>query len=144
MRGVDTAEMRARVDGARVARLVTVDGAGRPRPVPIAFALSADTLYSAVDHKPKSTRELARLRDIEARPQVAVLVDHYEDDWSALWWVRMRGPARVLREGDERERALDLLVSRYPQYRDRRPRGPVIAVDVDEWRGWAAAEAPTQ
>lgn len=137
--------MRRRVAGARVARLATVDPAGRPTVVPCTFALATgvpagDAVYTAVDEKPKGTRELARLRNIEARPeQVAVVVDHYEEDWSRLWWVRLRGRGRVLRGGDERERALELLGRKYEQYREARPGGAVIALDVEEWKGWSAA-----
>lgn len=131
--------MRHRVEAARVARLVTVDATGRPAPVPCTFALDGDTMYTAVDHKPKRTRELARLRNVEARGDaVAVLVDRYDDDWSALWWVRLRGRGRVLREGPERGRAVRLLAEKYEPYRRRPPAGPVIALDVEEWRGWSA------
>lgn len=134
--------MRELVHGARVARLATVAADGRPRVVPFTFVLTGDTVYSAVDDKPKRTQRLARLVDVETNPEVALLVDHYDDDWSLLWWVRMRGPARVLRaeseeERHERERALDLLAAKYEQYRGRRPSGPVLAVDVEEWRGWS-------
>lgn len=135
--------MRGLVEGARVARLATVAPDGRPHVVPIVFALATEgegaTVYSAVDQKPKTTRELARLRNIETHPQVALLVDHYADDWSDLWWVRLRGSARVVREGDERDRALDLLAAKYPQYEAARPDGPVIVLEVDEWQGWSAA-----
>ncbi len=140
---MDAPWARERVEAAQVARLGTVDDAGRPRLVPCTFVLDGETLYSAVDAKPKRTTELARLRDVAARPSaVTVLVDHYSDDWSALWWVRLRGAGRVLRDGPERERALDLLAAKYPQYRDDgRPDGPVLALDVREWRSWQAAPA---
>ena len=102
---------------ARVARLATVDPEGRPHVVPICFVLDGDTLYTAVDEKPKRTRLLKRLANIEANPRVEVLIDHYEDDWSRLWWVRLRGSARIV----EDPRAVDLLAAKYPQYRERRP-----------------------
>jgi PPOX class probable F420-dependent enzyme len=70
---------------------------------------------------------------------VTVLVDHYEDDWRRLWWVRLRGRARVLERGEEAERALRLLSNKYEQYQEQPPRPPVLAVDVSEWRGWSAA-----
>jgi PPOX class probable F420-dependent enzyme len=107
--------------------------------VPITFALDGDLVVTAVDHKPKRTRELKRLANIAENPQVAVLVDEYDDDWERLWWVRARGRARVLDRGEEAERALDLLVDKYEQYRSDRPAPPVLAVDVVEWRGWAAS-----
>jgi PPOX class probable F420-dependent enzyme len=130
--------MRSRVAGARVARLATVRPDGRPRLVPCVFALHGDTLYSAVDHKPKTTSRLARLSDIAADDRVTVLVDHYEEDWSALWWVRLDGRARVLTDGDERTGALDLLAAKFHQYRDRRPDAAVVAVDITTWTGWSA------
>jgi PPOX class probable F420-dependent enzyme len=123
---------------ARVARLATVDARGRPHVVPICFVLAGDVLYSAVDHKPKRSPRLKRLDNIRANPGVAVLVDHYEDDWSRLWWVRLRGRGRVLGAGEERERALALLTDKYPQYRAQPPGGAVIAIDLDEWREWHA------
>jgi PPOX class probable F420-dependent enzyme len=133
-----TGELRERVGQARVARLATVDARGRPHVVPICFVLAGDVLYSAVDHKPKRSPRLKRLDNIRANPGVVVLVDHYEDDWSRLWWVRLRGRGRVLEAGEERERALALLVDKYPQYRAQPPAGAVIAIDLDEWREWHA------
>lgn len=134
--------MRALVERAPVARLATVGEDGRPRLVPCTFVVVGDAAYSAVDDKPKTTHRLARLRDVAANPHVALLVDHYEDDWTALWWVRLRGTARVLEGGEERERALDALATKYAPYRERRPAGPVLAVDVEEWKGWSAADPP--
>ena len=128
----------ARVTGARVARLATTDPDGRPHLVPIVFALEGDTLYSAVDRKPKRSTKLRRIENARVRPDVTVLVDHYEDDWSRLWWIRLRGRARVLDEGEERERALELLAEKYPQYRREPPEGPVLAVDVTDVRTWSS------
>jgi len=119
----------------RIARLATVGRDGRPHVVPICFVLDGDTLYTAIDEKPKRTRELQRLRDIEANPQVEVLVDHYEEDWSRLSWVKLRGRARVV---DRDERALDLLQAKYEQYRERPPTGPFVLVEIHrrvEWSG---------
>ena len=120
-----------------MARLATIDPDGRPHLVPIVFAVDGDTLYSAVDRKPKRSKTLRRIENARARPDVTILVDHYEDDWSRLWWIRLRGRARVLDDGDERERALDLLARKYAQYRTDPPDGPVLAVDVTEVRTWA-------
>ena len=132
---------RQRFAAARVARLATVDAEGRPHLVPVVFALDGDTLYTAVDDvKPKATRRLKRLRNIAANPAVALLADDYEEDWSALWWVRADGAARIVEPADpEAERARALLAERYPQYRAAPPPGPVIAVAVLRWTGWAAA-----
>jgi PPOX class probable F420-dependent enzyme len=130
------------VTEARVARLATAGADGRPHVVPICFVLEGDTLYTAVDQKPKRTRALRRLRNIEENPWVEVLIDHYEEDWTKLWWVRLRGRARVV---DLDERVLALLQAKYPQYRERPPLGPLIAVAVEERVDWAfsgAAKAP--
>ena len=106
--------------------------------MPIVFALAGDTIYSAVDAKPKGSRTLRRIENARERPDVTILVDHYEDDWSRLWWIRLRGRARVLDQGDELERALRLLAAKYPQYRDEPPGAPVLAVDVTDVRAWSA------
>ena len=127
------------VAAARVARLATIDPDGRPHLVPIVFVLEGEALYTAVDEKPKRSRTLRRIENARARPDVTVLVDHYEDDWRRLWWVRLRGRARVLDDGDEADRALALLTEKYGQYGEQPPRPPVLAIDVLEWRGWSAA-----
>jgi len=127
-----------RVITARVARLATIDPDGRPHLVPIVFAVDGDTLYSAVDRKPKRSQTLRRIENARVRPDVTILVDHYSEDWSALWWIRLRGRARVLDDGEERERALALLQEKYPQYRSEPPDGPVLAVDITDVRSWSA------
>jgi PPOX class probable F420-dependent enzyme len=129
-------EARSRFAKARIARLATADADGRPHIVPVVFALDNDTLYSAVDDKPKRTTALKRLANVNANPHVALLVDHYEEDWSALWWVRADGLGRVLDPEDaEARRATMLLAERYPQQRST---GPVMAIDVERWSGWSA------
>jgi PPOX class probable F420-dependent enzyme len=120
---------------APVARLATVDANGRPHVVPICFVLEGDTLYTAVDEKPKRSRRLKRLANIEADPHVEVVIDHYEDDWSRLWWVRLRGVARIV----EDPHAVELLAAKYPQYREQPPAGPVIMVSVEERNEWTAS-----
>ncbi len=127
-----------RIAAARVARVATIDPDGRAHLVPIVFVVDGDTLYSAVDRKAKRSSKLRRIENARARPDVTVLVDYYDDDWTLLWWIRLRGRARVLDDGDERGRALALLVEKYPQYRDEPPDGPVLAVDVTEVREWRA------
>lgn len=129
--------MRELLVAARVARMATISPDGRPHLVPICFALDADTLYSAVDEKPKATTRLARLRNIRANPEVAVVADHYEEDWDRLWWVRVRGPARVEESGPDWERGVELLGAKYRQYRDWALESMTI-VEIAEWRGWSA------
>jgi PPOX class probable F420-dependent enzyme len=127
-------EARSLFAAARVARLATADAAGRPHLVPLVFAVDGDTIYSAVDRKPKRTRDLKRLRNVRENPQVALLADHYvDDDWGALWWARADGAARVL---DASPEAVALLRERYAQYAAEPPDGPVLAVEVHRWSGW--------
>jgi PPOX class probable F420-dependent enzyme len=136
-----TATARDRVAQERVGRLATIDPDGRPNLVPFCFALEGETLYTAVDEKPKRSRRLQRVENLRTHPDVTVLVDHYEEDWSLLWWVRLRGKGRVLGATDERDRALALLTAKYEQYRVQPPIGPVIAIDIEEWRGWSSEDA---
>ncbi len=133
-------QARRRFVAARVARLATADMSGRPHVVPIVFVVVADTIYSAVDAKPKRTTALRRLANVAANPAVSVLVDHYDDEnWGALWWVRADGHGRVLdTDQAEAQRAITLLAERYPQDRDPLPAGPVLAVDVERWSSWSA------
>jgi len=135
---VDPALARERFAGARVARLATADSAGRPHLVPIVFAVAGDVVYSAVDAKPKRSTALRRLANVKANPAVSLLVDHYDEDWTTLWWVRADGRGRVLDPTDaEARRAVELLAGRYPQHRLQPPQGPVLAVDVERWSGWS-------
>src|SRR2546428_8590138 len=139
---MDATAMRRRIADAKVARLATVGAGGKPHVAPITFAGDGDTIYFAVDAKPKRTTDLKRLRNIAASPSVSVLVDHYEDDWTRLWWVRVDGTARLLADGAQAVRATDLLAARYPQYRRARPGGPVVAISIDRISGWSS-EAPS-
>jgi PPOX class probable F420-dependent enzyme len=132
-------DARQRFAGAAVARLATVTETGRPHLVPVTFAVDGDRIYTAVDAKPKSTTDLRRLRNIRARPQVAVLADRYHDDWAALWWVRADGRAVILEDPRQTAGPVALLAARYPQYRDQPPAGPVIEITAERWTGWAAA-----
>lgn len=128
-----------RLGNSKVARFATADAQGRPHIVPIVFALDGNTLYFAVDAKPKKTADLKRLKNIAANPAVSVLVDHYEDDWTKLWWVRADGTARVVAESAEAERAIDLLAHKYEQHTRERPAGPVVAIHLDRVTGWSGA-----
>jgi PPOX class probable F420-dependent enzyme len=134
---VDPDTMRERVIQGRVARLATVRPDGAPHVVPVCFAVVDDVVYTAVDDKPKTTRALQRVRNLAAEPRVTLLVDHYDDDWRRLWWVRVDGLARVLDEGKEHRRAVEALKAKYPNYRDVAISGAVLAIDVRTRRGWA-------
>ena len=135
-----TAESLAeRAAAAPVARLGTVGADGRPHLVPCCFTVDGDVAYSIVDHKPKRTTALRRLDNITAHPAVCLLVDHYEADWSALWWVRFDGTARVVVDGPEHASAVALLCAKYPQYRATPPSGAVVAVDIVTRRSWSAS-----
>lgn len=137
---------RERFGAARRAHLATTGSSG-PHLVPICFALAGDVVYSAIDHKPKATtkittgtgRRLRRLDNIRADPRISVLVDHYEDDWTRLWWVRADGRARILEAGEERATALAQLIAKYPQYRADPPDGPVLAMDIERWSSWSGS-----
>ena len=144
-------QARGRFEQSRIARLATADAAGRPHIVPMVFALLSrdaaqarptDTIYSAVDAKPKRSTSLRRLANVAANPRVAVLVDHYDEGWDELWWVRADGIGRVLgaREVEARD-AIARLVARYPQYRAQPPHGPVLAIDVTRWSSWSASKS---
>ncbi|MDQ3716984.1 MAG: TIGR03668 family PPOX class F420-dependent oxidoreductase [Actinomycetota bacterium] len=160
-------QCRVRFTGARVARLATVAGDGSPRLVPITFvvagglvagtltvddiavgdiagaheAAAGDVVFSAVDHKPKSTTALARLRRIEHEPRVSLLADDYSEDWTRLWWVRADAHAEVLATGPDRECGTALLQEKYEQYRRQPPQHVVIRFVVDRWSGWAAGNS---
>ncbi|MEU3270090.1 TIGR03668 family PPOX class F420-dependent oxidoreductase [Saccharomonospora sp. NPDC006951] len=130
-------EARGRFAAARVARLATVDETGSPHLVPVTFAVLGDRVVFAIDAKPKSTTNLRRLRNIARNPAVAVLADHYDEDWSLLWWVRADGTATVF-TGSGRDEPIAALIAKYAQYAGQPPRGPVVSIAVTTWRGWAA------
>lgn len=124
-----------------MARLATVGPDGQPHLVPITFALLDErTLVTAVDHKPKRTTALKRLANIEANARVSVLVDHYEEDWDALWWIRADGLARIEGGRTSKSAALaEALSERYPQYQRRPPQGPFVVVAIQRFSSWSAA-----
>jgi PPOX class probable F420-dependent enzyme len=122
-----------RVAAARVGRLATVTADGRPHVVAVCFALVSGVIYTAVDAKPKTTRALRRLENVRATGRASLLVDHYEEDWSKLWWVRVDGPAEVV---EHDEAALAALAAKYEQYRADPPAGPLIALTPEAWRTW--------
>jgi PPOX class probable F420-dependent enzyme len=132
-------EARARFATVPVARLGTADGHGRPHIVVVTFAVEGDTVFTAVDQKPKSGTNLKRLRNVGENPQVTMLADEYSDNWDMLWWVRADGRAAILAGEREMAEPLRLLAERYWQYWEVPPTGPVLAVAVERWSGWAAA-----
>jgi PPOX class probable F420-dependent enzyme len=134
-------EALRRLVEARVGRFATADAAGIPHVVPFVFVVEGATLYWAVDAKPKRSPRLKRLANIEANPNVEVVVDEYDEDWSQLWWVRASGAASVLSEGDEQGLALRLLASKYPQYVAEPPSGPVVAITLSRVTGWQGGQA---
>jgi len=136
---MEPGSVRRLLASARVAHLGTLRPDGAPHLVPICLALDGNTLYSAVDHKRKRTTGLQRLVNIEADPRVCVLADHYDEDWTQLWWARADGLARIVAVDEpEHVRAVELLLDRYPQYRDAPALGTAIAVEVTRWTGWEA------
>lgn len=152
---MDSDHARRSFDGARVARLATVDRSSAPHLVPVTFAViplesnprdPADTetqgalIVFAIDHKPKSTTALRRLENIAANPMVSFLVDHYVEDWTRLWWVRADAVAGIV-EGVNRTRAIAALQTKYPQYQQVPPGGIVVGGSVTKWVGWQAADS---
>ncbi|MCV7099529.1 TIGR03668 family PPOX class F420-dependent oxidoreductase [Mycobacterium palustre] len=129
---------KARFARSAIARLATVAPGGVPHLVPVVFAVDGDVVYTAVDAKPKSTRRLRRLANIEGNPRVSLLVDHYADDWSRLWWVRADGVAAIHRDDESMAAGCRLLRAKYPQYQSVPLDGPVIAVTVSRWSSWHA------
>lgn len=130
-------DARNRFASAPLAYLATADERSRPHLVATTFAAEGDRIVMAIDHKPKTTANLRRLRNIAVNPKAAVLVDHYEDDWSALWWVRADGAAEILEGERDCEEPIRALQAKYHQYRENRPIGPVIIVTVSRWTGWS-------
>jgi PPOX class probable F420-dependent enzyme len=125
----------------RVARLAYLDEADQPRVLPVTFALAGDAVWSAIDEKPKRVAEPARLRYLRRRPEAALLVDSYDDDWSRLAWVQLLGRVDVLPASSEPE-ALEALAAKYEQYRERTPPGPLLRMSVDRTRQWRATGSP--
>lgn len=136
---VNAEEARRRFLTSPVARLATVRPDGAPHLVPVVFAADGDVLYTAVDAKPKRTQRLQRLANLRSQPRCALLVDHYDADWSRLWWVRADGEASVIDAPPPSHQGLVLLGARYPAYAEARPTGALVVVTVDRWSGWSAA-----
>jgi PPOX class probable F420-dependent enzyme len=131
---------RALLAEARVARLGMLDAEDRPRVLPITFALRGGALYSAVDRKPKRApgTEPARLRYLRRRPEVALTVDRYDDEWERLAWVQVLGRAAVVEVGEAPE-ALEALRAKYEPYRSEPPPGPLIRIEPRRALCWRAS-----
>ena len=131
------------VETRRVGHLATADAAGAPFLTPVCFALAGDSLYVTIDEKPKrQDRPLKRVRNILENPNVAFVVDQYDEDWSRLGWVMLRGRADILDGGDEHDRAQALLRGKYPQYRAMNLAGlPVIALRIARVASWGDLSA---
>ncbi len=130
-------EAHTRFAKVPVVRLATVDDTGRPHIVATTFVVANDSIFSAIDSKPKRSRNLKRLHNIYVNPRVSVLADQYDDDWARLWWARADGTATVIEAEEDMAEPIRLLQEKYRQYRQDRPEGPVIVVTVDRWTGWA-------
>ncbi len=144
----DADEVAAILDTFRIGHLATADAEARPHLVPICFVYDGQAVYTAIDHKPKraSGYRMKRIRNMLANPQVAFLVDHYEEDWLQLSYIMVRGVAHILETGPDRQRALALLEAKYPQYRDRhlaQDTGLVIKIVPDSIQHWAWTEPST-
>jgi PPOX class probable F420-dependent enzyme len=122
----------------RVARLAFVDDGDRPRVLPVTFAVAGDAIWSAIDEKPKRTAEPARLRYLERRPEAALLVDTYDDDWTKLAWVQLLGRMDAL-PVDSSPEAMAALAAKYEQYARRTPPGPLLRLTVERALHWRAA-----
>ena len=136
-------EQRAFLDSKRIGHLATADAAGAPHVIPVCYAVHGDTAYITIDAKPKNAdfTRMKRLRNIAANPQVALVVDHYDEDWSRLGWIMLRGAAELLASGPEHDAAQALLRQRYGQYRQMALAAlPVIAIRVSRVTAWGRME----
>lgn len=139
---LDPEDAKARFIASPVLRMATAGRDGQPHLVPCTFIVDgAGRIAIGIDNKPKSSMKLRRLRNIEHNPHVSLLVDHYADDWSELWWVRADGTASIERSGAGHAAHWSQLISTYPQYGGHSPGGPVIVVTVGSWTGWAFESA---
>jgi PPOX class probable F420-dependent enzyme len=128
----------ALLDRARVARLGYLDGDDRPRVLPVTFGLTGGFVWSAIDDKPKRRAEPARVECLRRRPEASLVVDEYDDDWSRLAWVQLLGRIEIVAAGSAPD-AMEALAAKYPQYAERRPRGPLLRLEVERELCWRAA-----
>jgi PPOX class probable F420-dependent enzyme len=140
-----TSEQIAFLNHQRVGHLATVSEDGQPHAVPICYTLLDGLLYTPIDEKPKrgDPASLRRLRNIAANPRVCLTVDHYEEDWSRLAWLQVRGVASLVEGAEERARAISALRGRYAQYREMDLESrPVVRITPRRVVGWGAALTP--
>ena len=138
-----TAAQRRFVDAQRVARFASADAHGQPHVLPVCYCVIDGSAYFSIDEKPKQTnvRRLKRLRNIARNPKVALVIDHYDEDWSQLGWVMLRGQAEILNDGDEHALAQQALRARYPQYRSMQLGAlPVVAIRIEHIASWGALD----
>lgn len=140
--GVNTDEARQRFTHARVATLATITASGGPHLVAVTFAVDGDIIYTATDGKSKRGTRLRRHDNIQAEPRVSLFVQHWDEDWTKLWWVRATGLAQVTAGSSTVEHVVDLLRRKYDQYQQVEVGGPIIEVAVHTWHGWAAGPRP--
>jgi PPOX class probable F420-dependent enzyme len=136
---MNRAESLARLAVARSGHMATVRPDGEPHIVVVTFALIDEHVVTAIDHKPKTTQRLQRIVNIESHPSASFLVDHYDDDWAKLWWVRVDGAAAVHEDGALHQHAIESLTIKYPQYEERPPEGPVVTIALDDVSWWASS-----
>lgn len=132
---------RELLETARVARLAYAGGDDRPRVLPVTFALAGGSVWSAIDEKPKRAPEPARLRHLRRRPEAALLVDLYDDDWTRLAWVQLLGKVDVL-PAESAPEAMEALAGKYAPYAERRPPGPLLRLSVEHSRQWRSTGSP--
>ena len=125
----------------RVARLAYVDEHDHPRVLPVTFAVADGAVWSAIDEKPKRSPEPARLRHLRRRPEAALLVDVYDDNWSRLAWVQLLGRVDVLPVESAPE-AIEALAAKYPPYAESTPPGPLLRLNVEGSRQWRSTGSP--
>ena len=127
------------LETARVARLAFLDEDARPRVLPVTFAMTSGFIWSAIDLKPKRAAEPARVRWLRRRPEAALCVDHYSDDWGRLAWVQALGRVEVLERGQAGD-GLAALAAKYDPYREQPPPGPMLRLEVERTLSWRAAD----
>jgi PPOX class probable F420-dependent enzyme len=125
----------------RVARLAYVDEDDRPRVLPVTFAVAGGAVWSAIDEKPKRSPEPARLRHLRRRPEAALLVDVYDDDWSQLAWVQLLGTVEIL-PADSAPEAMEALTAKYAPYAEHTPPGPLLRLSIERSRQWRSTGSP--
>ena len=133
---MERAEALVRLGAARVGRFASLGREGRPHVVPVTFAVLDEFVVHMIDDKPKTTGRLQRLRNVEANPLASLLVDHYDEDWSKLWWIRVDGDVTIETGGELWERARSALATKYGRYRESPPQGPAICLAMKKLTYW--------